>query len=537
MLTKMILPKSKLSVSALGSATLSLVLLPPLIAQDFQDDLLSRDIQRAFENQIERLSRMLPDDSASREQFNKGLEEMRKAFEEDAANPSADGRPRTFEFRWEGDSADDLAPGDLRMEFQRRGGFLGGDFFDRFFGPGSDRFDSRHRSRLLQDFDLSQLFDFDELDIPELSKNHPDELAKFRPVVEDARLSTIEVLKGGKPVALGTIVSKNGYALTKLSELGSSAHSLEAGLSDGRIVAARMIEELLDQDLALLKLDAAELTPATFVETELALGTFLAAPSIERDPAAVGVLSVQARNLSPKSKGFLGIMLGRSNGAPTVHSVTPDSAAAAAGIQPNDVITEIDGFEMRSSKHLIDFISGREPDEIVEISYLRNGRSGKTSARLKSREELARLGYDLNRGAFDPTRHMGANLNRQRGGYPSAIQHDLPLRSSQMGGPLVDLDGNIVGINIARAGRVSTYALPADEVNRILATLDLNQRSDDSPVRLPGEQAPLPGIDSALREEVDRAEAAIREARKALRAAEQEAREAREALDRQQRRP
>ena len=44
------------------------------------------------------------------------------------------------------------------------------------------------------------------------------------------------------------------------------------------------------------------------------------------------------------------------------------------------------------------------------------------------------------------------------------------------GGPVVDLDGNVVGINIARAGRVETLALPRETVlaavERILATSD-----------------------------------------------------------------
>jgi S1-C subfamily serine protease len=41
-----------------------------------------------------------------------------------------------------------------------------------------------------------------------------------------------------------------------------------------------------------------------------------------------------------------------------------------------------------------------------------------------------------------------------------AFQHDSPVSAAQCGSPLVDLDGQIVGINIARAGRVSTLALP-----------------------------------------------------------------------------
>jgi serine protease Do len=39
------------------------------------------------------------------------------------------------------------------------------------------------------------------------------------------------------------------------------------------------------------------------------------------------------------------------------------------------------------------------------------------------------------------------------------------------GGPLVDLDGKVIGINIARASRVSTYALPSKLVKQLLGSL------------------------------------------------------------------
>ena len=39
------------------------------------------------------------------------------------------------------------------------------------------------------------------------------------------------------------------------------------------------------------------------------------------------------------------------------------------------------------------------------------------------------------------------------------------------GGPLVNLDGKAVGLNIARADRVATYALPARLVKQSLDSL------------------------------------------------------------------
>ena len=41
------------------------------------------------------------------------------------------------------------------------------------------------------------------------------------------------------------------------------------------------------------------------------------------------------------------------------------------------------------------------------------------------------------------------------------MQHDTVLDPDECGGPLLDTKGNVVGINIARAGRVVSYALPS----------------------------------------------------------------------------
>ena len=59
---------------------------------------------------------------------------------------------------------------------------------------------------------------------------------------------------------------------------------------------------------------------------------------------------------------------------------------------------------------------------------------------------------------------MGGDLSLRRDDFAAAIQHDTVLMPHECGGPVVTLDGKIVGINIARAGRTESYYLPADVV-------------------------------------------------------------------------
>ena len=59
---------------------------------------------------------------------------------------------------------------------------------------------------------------------------------------------------------------------------------------------------------------------------------------------------------------------------------------------------------------------------------------------------------------------LGGDLSVRRTGFPTVLQHDTFLLPQHCGGPIVDLDGRVVGINIARAERIASYALPAKEI-------------------------------------------------------------------------
>ena len=62
-------------------------------------------------------------------------------------------------------------------------------------------------------------------------------------------------------------------------------------------------------------------------------------------------------------------------------------------------------------------------------------------------------------------------MSKRRTGFPSVLQHDTALWPSDCGGPVLDVDGHAVGVNIARAGRVESYAIPAAAIKPLLADL------------------------------------------------------------------
>ncbi len=287
-------------------------------------------------------------------------------------------------------------------------------------------------------------------------------LATFGPVVEPVVPATVAIEHEGEQVALGLVVDAGGYILTKASEL---SQAVTCHLADGRKLAARIIGISPDHDLAMLQVEAEDLSTAVWGDaSKLHLGDFVATPGPD-GPLTVGVVSVKPRRIPPRS-GLLGIQMGepQEQGVP-IEQVFESSGAEEAGLRVGDVVTHIDDTPTPSREDLGQAVRSRSAGDSITVRYLRDGQEQQTTARLRAQVP----GMGLSRDAM--MNRMGGELSVRAHGFPLALQHDAVIAPSDCGGPLVDLDGRVVGINIARAGRTTTYAIPASEVLGLLDEL------------------------------------------------------------------
>ncbi len=293
-------------------------------------------------------------------------------------------------------------------------------------------------------------------------RNNPIVGTAFRDVVSTARLSTARVLCDGVPTALGTIVDSAGYVLTKSSELHGH---VECELLDRRRVPATFVAGNRDYDLALLRIEADDLTPIVWSTTQPAVGAWLASAGLKTDPKAIGVLSSTARAIQAPI-GALGVELEQTAEGARITGIIEGSPAEKIGLEAGDVVTRVNKKAIRDIRTLSRTIGSYKPGDRVRISVRRNGSVWSDTAilcdkwRLRHSDEQAEIMESL----------AGPLSNRRRG-FPSAMQHDTPLKPHDCGGPLVDLDGHAVGINIARSSRVATYAIPAVVVRKLLPEL------------------------------------------------------------------
>jgi serine protease Do len=304
--------------------------------------------------------------------------------------------------------------------------------------------------------ELEDAFGLDRLFVPRWRlTDGPQVRAAFRDITEKVRQATVCIHCNGKHTALGGIISPQGWIVTKAAPLCGQPTVI---LADGQKLEGRTVAVDGKHDLALLKVDAQNLPSLDMSMSDTpAVGTFLATVGRTRDPAAVGIVSVAAREIPPQP-GRLGVELDVQ--LPLVVAVIPESPAEEAGVKAGDRIFQVAGKNTPTRAKLMAAVGAFNPGDQVEFTVERAGKQLQLKATLGS--EFPGL---LDRSEFQNS--LGGKLSVRRFGFPLAFQHDTPLRPSDCGGPVVDIDGRVVGFNIARSGRTESYALPVSEVQQV----------------------------------------------------------------------
>ena len=350
----------------------------------------------------------------------------------------------------------------------------------------------------------------DEVRVP--YKDSSKYLLPFKAAVTAASKATVAVLSEGKVVCLGTVVSPDGYILTKASEL---KNNVVCKLRDGRTFAAELVGIEDQNDLALLRIPAKGLPTIEWVDSSKAeVGDWVCTATTSDEPAAVGVVSVatregktnRARGASTSS-GFLGVTLEPGERGPVVSMVEKDSGAAKAGLVKGDVVLEVKGKKVATPEAMIDLLQTTKPGDIVKLKVIHQAENGATAEKVVD----ATLGKRPSQNARgDIQNSMGGKLSQRRTAFPKILQHDTTLVPEVCGGPLVDLEGKAVGVNIARAGRVESYALPSELVKALIPDLIAGKFKVDASVT---RQASLEQRLEMAKTELKKAEEALATAR------------------------
>lgn len=293
-------------------------------------------------------------------------------------------------------------------------------------------------------------------------KRSSDQVSLFDPVVAASKNSVVRISDGGLAVSLGTVMSRDGYVLTKASEM-EGAIDPECILPDGRRFAVEKIGSDFQFDLMLLKIAATDLIPVEWALDKPAVDGQLAIVQDSRgNPLIPTVVSVTARPLNGWDVPFLGVQMSdeaNPNGVVIEKSI-PGGCARRFGIRDGDVILSINGVDVPTRERLKSRIGEYKPGDKVVVRLMRGGKIRSLDMVLTARFSNEDAILDM----YSDPELLGQFSSYVAGGFPMVLQHDADLYPKQVGGPLLNLDGKAIGLNIARADRVVTYAIPAESV-------------------------------------------------------------------------
>ena len=287
----------------------------------------------------------------------------------------------------------------------------------------------------------------------------------IKPAIATAAKSTVRVWSGSRRLAYGTVVGDGRKILTKWSEVARARVDLRVDAGD-ESRAVKLAGVYQDEDLVLLEIEGKPLTPVSWSFEAPKLGGFLAAPQPDGRLAAFGVVSVLSRNLRDTDLAYLGVIgePGFTGQGVKIKEVDAKSGAHAAGLKPGNVILKVGERPISGLLELKNALTGVAPGAKVSLLVEANGGESKIEVTVGNRPQLPQYAN----GRLEQMERMGGPVSQVRDSFTQVIQTDMRPKPNQVGGPVVDLQGRVLGITMARADRTRSFVMAAASVVDLL---------------------------------------------------------------------
>lgn len=288
------------------------------------------------------------------------------------------------------------------------------------------------------------------------------------PALATVAKSTVRVWSGSRRVAYGTVVGDGTKIISKWSEVARGTGKLRVDVAGSEYRDVKLTGVYEDEDLVVLDVEGKSLTPIDWTFEAPKLGSFLAAPQPDGKPAAFGVVSVLERNLRDSDMAYLGVDADpkyEGKGV-RVKNVEKGSGAFAAGLKSGDVIVKVGERVISGLQELKNSLTGVTPGSTIPVMIESNGRSETVNVLLGNR--TPEMTQSSGGERLEAMERMGGAISQVRTSFTHALQTDMRPKPNQIGGPVVNLKGQAVGITIARADRTRSFVMPASAVVNLL---------------------------------------------------------------------
>ena len=330
---------------------------------------------------------------------------------------------------------------------------------------------------------------------------HPNQFTKrdadFAETLHTITSATIESvvrLEGeDNTYILGTLVSTNGMIVSKYSAAKKMNRCV---FSDGQSWPFRIVNSDQKKDLCLIRVNRKGLTPIKFrsdLNLQNQIGTTQRSfHSLSLIPPSSGSLALSVghlRNVAAFGMVTMGLhdfqiaqpecpdcidmgitvspypSLTRVNGVVYPHRrgikvlrVYPRSAGESLGLLVGDLVNTINGVKI-SERQILDREAQKiRAGDVMTMKIFRKGYSRELTYKIPNARKTL---HD---------RWGGGPYSERRFGFGPVIVHDSVLDPQDCGGPLVNVDGHVIGLNTARSMRVASFAINIEDVFMFVKT-------------------------------------------------------------------
>jgi len=292
--------------------------------------------------------------------------------------------------------------------------------------------------------------------------------------------SSAAIYEGRRPIGYGAVMSEDGYILTKSSELYNFDEKTKKDVpkeimvivGEERYTNVQLIARDVEWDLALLKVDAKGLKPVKWAESsDVDQGSWVVAngsTSKRNRRVNIGIIAAKSRKVDGALPVMMGVGLKKTEGGVEITGVSKKSGAEEAGLKKGDIIQRFDGIEVADREAIIDIIRNKQPGDKVSVEFTRDGKALKHDMELKDRKEIT---GDAGGKPGSRNDGMSGDYSSRRDSFPRVLQTDILHNNRQTGGPLLLMNGEAIGIIIARANRAESFAIPLEEAQEVYKKL------------------------------------------------------------------
>jgi len=277
--------------------------------------------------------------------------------------------------------------------------------------------------------------------------------------------SVVEISADQNQIALGTVVSLKGHVLTKYSLVRDVAENQIRFRTGELSWSGTLVGFDNTNDVALFAIHSGTerpetaLRPITFTTSgRLRNGKIVIGIGTGSESLAVGMTTAPSTFRESRNVCETCIDMGLSLDAGLqLTRVYPRTIGERLGLLVGDRVLMVNQQRISTVAQFEGIEKDIQVGDIISVAYKRNGQAFVITDKVPAITKNSKS-----------DRWGGGPFSQRRNGFSEVLVHDSVIAPTDCGGPLVNLQGQFCGINIARSMRVASLAIPAESLQTFL---------------------------------------------------------------------